>query len=553
MNAGTKKFDLWSVIKLLFVGIFGLFLVYPLFNIFKEAVISPDGHFTLEQFVKFFSDPYYSMTIWNSLKVTVAVTLGCLLIGVPFSYFYSFYRLKGTKFLFISSLLCCMSAPFIGAYSWIMLLGRSGVVTKFLKAAFGIKLGSSIYGFSGIVLVQVLKFYPLVLIYMNGAFRNIDNSLIEAAENMGCTGLKRFFKIVIKLTMPTLLAAALLVFMRAFADFGTPLLIGEGYRTFTVEIYNQYMGENGTDHSFAAAISILAVAVTAIILLIQKYATNHYKFSMSALHPVEKKKATGIRGILMHVYCYGVVAFAILPQLYIIYLSFRNCKGSIFKEGYSLNNYISGLDKYLFRSIGNTLVFGVISLIIIIVFSILIAYIVVRRANVISNAIDVVATIPYVIPGAVVGIAMIISFNKKPLNIVGTMWIMILALVIRRIPYTIRSATATLMSIPMSIEEASVSLGTSKMKTLMKVTVPMMASGITSGAILSWVAIITELSSGIILYNNKNITLTVATYVQIVRGNYGVACAFATVLTVFTVISMIIYLLVSKSEDNVKL
>ena len=548
MNTAKRKVDIWTFTSIAIALLFLAFLVYPLFNIFKEAVITPTGEFTLAQFAKFFGDSYYSQTILNSLKVTVMVTLGCVLIGLPFSYFYSFYNLKGTKFLFVASLLCCMSAPFIGAYSWILLLGRSGVITVFLRDLFGINLGS-IYGFKGILLVQIMKFYPLVLIYMNGAFRNIDNSLMEASANMGCTGVKRFFKVVLSLSMPTLLAAALLVFMRAFADFGTPLLIGEGYRTFTVEIYNQYMGENGTDHSFAAAISIIAVLVTAIIFLVQKYATNRFGFSMNALHPIEKKAPKGLSGVLMHLYCYGVVAVAMLPQIYIIYLSFRKCNGGIFKPGFSFDSYISAWDKYLGRSIKNTVLFGVLALVIIVLLSILVSYLVVRRSNLMNNTIDTVSMLPYVIPGAVVGIALIISFNKEPLSIVGTMWIMVLALIIRRMPYTIRSATATLMSIPMSIEEASLSLGASKFKTLMKVTVPMMANGIKSGAILSWVAIITEISSGVILYNNKNITLTVGAYVQIVRGNYGIACAFATVLTVFTVISMIIYLLVSKDED----
>jgi iron(III) transport system permease protein len=120
-------------------------------------------------------------------------------------------------------------------------------------------------------------------------------------------------------------------------------------------------------------------------------------------------------------------------------------------------------------------------------------------------------------------------------------------------PYTIRSATATLMQIPISIEEAAISLGASKLKTFIKITVPMMSSGIISGAILSWVSIVTELSSAIILYNNRNITLTMSAYVAISRGNYGLAAAFSAILTVFTIISLLIYLAVSKSEDNIQL
>ena len=140
-----KKYEVWTFITWIFLALFGLFLIYPMFGILKQSVISSDGRFTFEQFGKFFSTPYYSSTIQNSFVVTIAVTAVTLLIGIPFAYFYSFFQLKGSKFIFVVSILCCMSAPFIGAYSWIMLLGRNGVITVFLKDAFGIRLRSSAY------------------------------------------------------------------------------------------------------------------------------------------------------------------------------------------------------------------------------------------------------------------------------------------------------------------------------------------------------------------------------------------------------------------------
>jgi iron(III) transport system permease protein len=352
-----------------------------------------------------------------------------------------------------------------------------------------------------------------------------------------------------QLSMPTILAAALLVFMRAFADFGTPLLIGEGYRTFPVEIYNQYLGENGTNHNFAAAISVIAIVVTALVFFLQKFLTTKYNFSINALHPIQKRKPKGIAGVLMYVYCYGLIALAFMPQLYIIYLSFRNCDGAVFKPGFSMGNYEKAMKKLLVRSINNTLIFGVVSLAIIIILAILIAYLVVRRARLINHTIDTLSMLPYIMPGSIIGIALVIAFGKKPFALTGTMAIMIIALVIRRMPYTIRSATATLQNIPISTEEASISLGAGKIKTFFTVTTPMMANGIMSGAILSWVAIVTELSSAIILYNNKTITLTMSTYAAISRGNDGLACAFAAILTALTTVSLIIYLAVTKSED----
>lgn len=542
-----RKFEVWTLVTIGLFVLFFIFLIYPMFGMLKQSVISEDGKFTLDEFAKFFSNSYYTGTILNSFKVTVAVTLVTLVLGVPLAYFYSFYQLRGAKFLFVVSILCGMSAPFIGAYSWIMLLGRSGVITKAL-ASIGIELGS-IYGFGGILFVQSLKLFPMVFIYMVGAFKNIDNSLLEASENMGCVGIQRFFKIVISLTMPTVLAAALLVFMQAFADFGTPLLIGEGYRTFPVEIYVQYLGENGTNHSFAAAISVIAIIVTALVFLAQKVASEQYKFSLNALHPVEKKKPKGLKAALMYLYSYGLVLIAYAPNVYIIYLSFRNADKSVFKPGFSLGNYQAAMKKLLVRSTQNTLLLGVVTLAIIILISVLIAYLVVRRNNVANNIIDTLSMIPYIMPGSVIGIAMVIAFSKKPIVLVGTIWIMIISLVIRRMPYTIRSATATLMQIQPSIEEAALSLGASKVKTFFRITVPMMTNGIVSGAILSWVAIVTELSSAIILYNNKTITLTMSAYVAISRGNYGVAAAFSAVLTVLTMLSILIYLRISKSED----
>lgn len=548
MVKSKKKFEVWTIISLILLCAFLLFLLYPMFGLLKQAVITSEGQFTFEEFSKFFGKSYYVSTIANSMKVTVTVTIASLILGIPFAYFYSFYRLYGSKLLFVVSILCCMSAPFIGAYSWIMLLGRGGVITEFLEDTLGISIGS-IYGFKGILLVQALKYFPLVFIYMNGAFKNIDNTLMEASANMGCTGVSRLFRIVLALSMPTILAASLMVFMQAFADFGTPMLLGEGYQTFPVLIYNQYLGETGQNYNFAAALAVIAILVTAVVFFLQKWGTNKFKFSMNALHPVEKKEAKGLSGMLIHLYCYVLVGIAFMPQMYIIYLSFRNCDGAVFKPGYSLGNYQAAMKKLLMRSIKNTTLMGVLSLVIIIVIAVLIAYLVVRRSSVLNNAIDTLSMLPYIMPGAVIGLALLIAFGKKPFALTGTLTIMVTALVIRRLPYTIRSATATLMQISMSIEEAAISLGASKLKTFVKITIPMMANGIMSGAVLSWVAIVTELSSGIILYNNRNITLTVATYVAINRGNYGTAAAFSAILTVVTIFSLVIYLVISKSED----
>ena len=545
-KTANKYFDIWKLVSIFILCLYGLFLIYPLFKLLYNAFFA-GGEFTLEYFQSFFSQKYYVKSIFNSLKVSICATALSLAIGVPLAYFYQMYEIKGKTILQVLIILCSMSAPFIGAYSWIMLLGRSGVITKFIESIIPIRM-PNIYGFNGILLVLSLQLYPLVFLYVSGALKNIDNSLLEAAENMGCSGFKRFFKIVIPLCMPTIIAAALMVFMRAFADFGTPLLIGEGYQTFPVIIYNSYFAETGGDHNFGAAISVIAIVITAIIFLIQKYINGKFTFTMNALHPIERKEIHGIHYVLVNIYSWLVVAIAFLPQIYVIYTSFLKTSGKIFLKGFSLDSYRYAFT-HLTKAIPNTFIIGGLALIVVIVLAILIAYLVVRRNNLMNKVIDTVSMVPYIIPGSVVGIALVMAFNKKPLVLTGTMIIMIVALVIRRIPYTIRSSTATLQQISMSIEEAAISLGSSKLKAFFRITVPMMANGILSGAIMSWVTIITELSTAIILYNLNTITLTLATYTYVSRGNYGIAAAYATILTVSTIISLLIYMKVTGNKE----
>ena len=547
MNKATNKFfDIWKAVSIGILCLYALFLIYPLFKLLYNAFFF-DGSFTTQYFQSFFSQKYYVKSIFNSLKVSVCATALSLIIGIPLAYFYQMYEIKGKTVLQVLIILCSMSAPFIGAYSWIMLLGRSGVITKFIEALIPIRM-PNIYGFNGILLVESLQLFPLVFLYVSGALKNIDNSLLEASENMGCSGFKRFITIVIPLCMPTIIAAALMVFMRAFADFGTPLLIGEGYQTFPVIIYNSYFAETGGDHNFGAAISIIAIVITAIIFLIQKYINGKFNFTMSALHPIERKPVHGIHCLFVNFYSWAVVAIAFLPQLYVIYTSFLKTSGKIFLKGYSLDSYRYAFT-HLTKAIPNTFIIGGIALVIVIILAILIAYLVVRRNNILNKIIDTVSMVPYIIPGSVVGIALVMAFNKKPLVLTGTITIMIVALVIRRIPYTIRSSTATLQQISLSIEEAAISLGSSKLKAFFKITVPMMANGILSGAIMSWVTIITELSTAIILYNLNTITLTLATYTYVSRGNYGIAAAYATILTVTTIISLLIYMKVTGNKE----
>lgn len=543
-----SRVDVWSFITIAIFGLYILFMFYPLFNLFKSSVIDPKtGEFTLAYFQKFFGKKYYLNTVINSFKVTGCVTVMVVIIATPLAYVLTTVKIKGAEWIRVLILISSMSAPFIGAYSWILMLGRNGSITRLVKNVFGIQM-PDIYGFTGIVIVLTLQLVPLVFMYVSGALKNMDNSLLEAAESMNYYGIRKMMKVTVPLILPTVLAGAVLVFMRAIADFGTPMLIGEGFKTVPVLVYTEFMGENGGDSGFAAAISILVILLTTTAFLIQKYISKKLAYSTSALNPIQAKKLTGWKNIAAHGFVYLYLVIALLPQFCVIETSFRNTSGVVFKEGYSLASYRSAFSK-MGLSIQNTLVLALIALAVIVFISVLIAYITVRRPNPITGGLDIATMFPYIVPGSVLGISLIGAFNKKPLILTGSAIILIVAFTIKRMPYTIRSSAAILRQIGVSVEEASLSLGASNLKTFFKITLPMMSAGVISGAIMSWITIITELSSSILLYTGKTKTMTIAIYTEVIRGNYGIAAALSTILTVITIASIFIMFRITGSKE----
>ncbi|MBR3352856.1 MAG: iron ABC transporter permease, partial [Erysipelotrichaceae bacterium] len=168
MNSkSNKSLDVWKLASLVILFLYILFLLFPLYKLLQTAFINNDGHFTLEQFQAFFSQSYYVDSIFNSLKVSGLATVLTLIIGVPLAYFYQMYEIKGKTVLQVLIILCSMSAPFIGAYSWIMLLGRGGIITQFIESITKTRM-PSIYGFNGILLVLALQLFPLVFLYVSG-------------------------------------------------------------------------------------------------------------------------------------------------------------------------------------------------------------------------------------------------------------------------------------------------------------------------------------------------------------------------------------------------
>ena len=542
--------DPWFWVKIGVFALFLLFLIWPFSSIITNAFQSSKAEgFTMTNFERFFGKKYYFGALGNSLAVSIVPTLFAVLLGVPMAYLMTRYNVWGKKIWHVLAILSLMSPPFLGAYAWIMMFGRSGSITTFLQQ-FGISI-PTIYGFGGISAVLTLKLYPYIYMYTSGAMESIDSSLEECAENLGSGKLRRFMTITMPVVMPSITAGALVVFMSALADFGTPMLLGgQDYRTLPVLIYQEYLSETGGNGNLASAISIIIVIITLLMLVIQKGWVSRKNYMMSALRPPKVIEVHGFKRFLVTLPVFLISFISFLPQIIVCASSFQQTNYSSFIGGFTLENY-SNLGARLWSSLSNTFTYSLIAMVFIVIIGILFAYVVVRKKGKTGGLLDMLMMAPYVIPGSVLGLCYIVTFNVKPLILTGTATIIIISYVIRKLPYTVRSASAFLMQMDPSVEEASINLGVAPMKTFWKVTARMMLPGVFSGAILSWVTCINELSCSIMLSSGKNNTLTIEAYTNIVRNSVGSGAALSAILTVTSAIILLIALKITKGKIRV--
>lgn len=551
MNARAQKWrpDFWFFVKLVVILALMLFIVYPFYNIITKSVFSNKVEgLTLYNFVRFFTKPYYYTALIRSILVCVFTVLFSTLVGVPIAYLMTRYNVAGKRLLHVFIIMSLMSPPFIGAYSWIILLGRAGLVAKALNAI-GLD-APTIYGRDGIIFVFTLHLFPYIYLYTSGAMNSIDSSLEEAAENLGMSKLQRIWTVTLPVILPSILAGCIMVFMTCLADFGTPMLLGEGYVVLPVLVYNEYMSESAVNPYMASTLSVIIVACSMLVLTFQKLVVDKKNYMMSSLRPPQETKLKGMKRFAVSLPVYIIVFLAMLPQIVVICQSFVERSFSGMVKGINFNNYRL-IASRLGTNIRNTYVFSIVAIVFIVVVGILVSYVLVRKKGKVASIIDTLIMFPYVIPGSVLGIGLIIAFNRKPIVLVGTAAIMIISYIIRKLPYTVRSGSAFLYQMDPFIEEASINLGVSPMKTFFTVTARMMLPGIMSGAVLSWITCINELSSSIMLYSGKTSTIAVAIYQEVTRMSDGTAAALATILTLSTALSLLIVFRLTRGKVKI--
>src|SRR3990170_2733275 len=201
-----------------------LFILYPVVRVLWVSLSDEEGRLTLLHFANFFRRPLFREALWNSLLSGVLVVLFGSLMAVPLAYFSVCYEFRGKILLQTLATLPLVIPPFVGAVALQLILGRSGMVNLLLMRWFDWSV-PFMEGLTGVVLVQTLHFFPFIMLNTAVSLSNIDPSMEEMAQNMGCRGLRLFGRITLPLMLPGFIAGSLLTFIRVIDDLGTPLML----------------------------------------------------------------------------------------------------------------------------------------------------------------------------------------------------------------------------------------------------------------------------------------------------------------------------------------
>jgi len=535
------------------IGIFlflFLFILYPLAILLTDSIVvekNVNGT-TLKtigfaNFIKIFKMTNFRHAISNTLWLGLISGIGSTVIGFLFAYVDSYVDVgsKIVKKLFgVVSILPVVSPPFVLSLSAILLFGRTGVITRGL---FNMN-NTQLYGWRGIALVQILTFFPVCYMMLKGLLKNIDPSLEEAARNMGAGRFKVFQTVTFPLLLPGIGNAFLVSFIESVADFANPMIIGGNFDTLATSIYLQLTG--AYDKSGATAMAVVLLVISMGLFILEKYWLER-----KSVATLTGKATRGRAAITDSSVRIPLVTICTLLTVFVISMYILVPFGSLFKiwgRDYhlSLKWY-----EYIFKNRGyrvftDSMLLSAIASPITALLSMIIAYLVVKRKFFAKGFMEFVAMLAMAVPGTVLGVGFIRGYNSGLFHsgilsgLYGTGAILVIVFIVRSLPIGTRSGIAALRQIDRSIEEAAYDMGADSAKVFQTVTLPLIKESFISGLVTTFVRSITAISAIILLVTPKYLLITVRINEHAEKGNYGIACAYATILIVITYVAITI-------------
>lgn len=503
-SSGHSRLPVGPLLTALLVfGFLLLFLAVPVGTVFYTAFVNADGSFTMGHFGAFFNQPLMKEAFFNSLYVAGWSALLASLIAVPLAYFTVRFDFRGALLIQTLGVLPLIMPPFVGAVAMQLIFGRSGSVNLLLNDWFGFTI-PFMEGLNGVIFVESLHYFPFILMNLVVALRNIDGSMEEAALNLGSRGFRLFRRVIFPLALPGYVAGTSLVFVKVFDDLGTPLVLG----TTNMLAPQAYLRitQVGLEDPLGYVISVIMVgfSILALWLSARVLKGRDYSTLQKGGNSIQKRKLRPMESVLAYGWIALVLLLVLSPHMGVLLLSLASVWSfAPLPDGYTLAHY-SAVFSESQGMIANTLLYCGLAAGVDVILGTAIAYLMLRTRLPARQWLDFLASAALAIPGIVLAIGFLRTFRGIELPGTGTLltssWIIIMiAYSVRRLPYALRSCVASLQQINISLEEAAQSLGATRMSTIRRVVVPLMAGGMLAGFVTSFVTAAVELSATIML------------------------------------------------------
>ncbi len=505
-------------------ALLGCFFVWPIFTTVQRAFFDADGHFTFAYIAEVFRNEIYVEGLRNSFLLALASTAATLAIALPLAWLSDRFIFPGKKTLNALLLVPMILPPFVGAIGVRQMLGQYGALNTALTHLGILAPGSTVDWlgggqFWGIVILNALHLYPILFLNLTAALANLDPAMEEAAANLGCTGFRRFRRITWPLIMPGVFAGGTIVFIFAFTELGTPLIFDYA-RVTSVQIFYGIKEISGNPFPFALVVVMLAATLllyTASKLLFgrSEHAMSGKAGTASAAHTL-----TGARGWLCALAFASVTLVALLPHIGVVLESVAgDWYRTVLPGSFTTQHYRDALGHYLtVPSIANSLKYASLSVVFDIFLGLAIAYVIVRTRLPGRHLLDALSMLPLAVPGLVLAFGYLSmtqpgrAFEMLNPSADPTL-LLIIAYAVRRLPYVVRSAVAGLQQTSETLEEAAQNLGCPPLRTLRRITFPLIAANVLAGALLAFSFAMLEVSDSLILaQKQQNFPITKAIY-----------------------------------------
>ena len=525
MTKWFRRYDLTpgNTVVLVFLWLFFLaFMIYPLGYVFSNAFFTADG-FSLAFMKLMFSSPNNTIILANSVNLGLTVTLFTTVLSLPLALFLVRYNFPGKGLLNGLILIPMVLPPFVGAIGMRQLLARFGSVNLLLLEMGIINQPIDWLGggsFWAVVILESLHLYPIMYLNLAAALANVDPSLEEAAKNLGANRFQLFTTVTFPLMLPGYFAGAIIVFIWAFTDLGTPLVF-EYREVIAVQIFNMVTDLHQNPMGYAFVVAVIGLTLFFFYLSKRILGGGGYEMLGRGHVAAAARPATTTMTVVAYALVLGVSAFALIPHLGVLLTSVtQRWFFSVLPSEYTLKFYHDVFSHDLtLLSIKNSLLLSSLSTIIDIVLGVAIAYLLARKRVPGRSALDALAMLPLALPGLVLAFGYVAAFSATPLDArINPVPLLVIAYAVRRLPYMVRAAYAGFQQTTVALEEASINLGASPMKTLFQITMPLIFANLIAGAVLAFSFAMLEVSDSLILASKEpNYPITKAIYALLGR------------------------------------